>query len=47
MNTAKAFPHDEPNGDDLGEGAVYFSNGFGDWDGSGSGIQYVALLFPL
>ena len=40
-----AFPHDKPNGSDLGNGAVYFSDGFGDYAGDGSGVQYVSLHF--
>ncbi|KAJ8118207.1 hypothetical protein OPT61_g773 [Boeremia exigua] len=40
VNTAKAFPHVQPNGSDLGNGAVYFSDGFGDYPGGGSGVHW-------
>lgn len=39
------FPHDKPNGIDLGDNTVYFSDGFGDYPGGGSGTQYVSLHY--
>ncbi|KAH6642137.1 hypothetical protein C7974DRAFT_384909 [Boeremia exigua] len=36
VNTAKTFPQAKPHGKDLGNGVIYFSDGFGDWAGDGT-----------
>lgn len=41
VNTLKTFPRDKPNGKDLGDDTVYFSDRFGAYDHGRSGIQYV------